>query len=82
MKEAQAYGWPVARHMILGYPNNSGVYSEDLRYQFMLGTQLLVAPVYEKFDILEERRVFLPEGTTWVHIWTQKVYRGNLTASN
>jgi alpha-glucosidase (family GH31 glycosyl hydrolase) len=76
MKEAETYGWPVARHMILVYPNNSGVYSEDLRYQFMLGTQLLVAPVHERFDILEERRVFLPEGITWVHIWTGKAYRG------
>ena len=77
MEEAELYGWPVVRHMILVYPNNSGVYSEDLRHQFMLGGELLVAPVHERFeDDLEERRVFLPRDVTWVHLWSGASYKG------
>ena len=80
MEEAELYGWPVVRHMILVYPNNSGVYSEDLRHQFMLGGELLVAPVHERFeDDLEERRVFLPRDVTWVHLWSGVSYKGIYT---
>ena len=83
MEEAKLYGWPVVRHMILVYPNNSGVYSEDLRHQFMLGGELLVAPVHERFeDDLEERRVFLPRDVTWVHLWSGASYKGTLTRTH
>ena len=76
MSEAEHYGWPVVRHMMLTYPNNTMMYTEDLQYQFMLGTELLVAPVHEHFEFLEERRVFLPENVTWVHVWTGTTYTG------
>ena len=67
MREAAVYGWPVARHMILAFPNNSRVYQEELTQQFMLGTSLLIAPV------LSEGRtnasVFLPAGSNWSWLW-------------
>ena len=65
--EAAAYGWPVARHMILAFPNSSGVYREELSQQFMLGTSLLVAPVLEKGR--SNVSVFLPEGSRWSWLW-------------
>ncbi len=76
-QEAAQYGWPVARHMMLVFPNNSRVYTEDLRFQFMLGTQLLVAPVYKRGSATVE--VFLPGNTTWVHTWTGNTHSGWLT---
>lgn len=72
--EAVSKGWPVARHMVLVYPGNKAVQFEDLRYQYMLGTELLVAPVHEKGDV--SVRVFLPEYITWVHVWTNSTYQG------
>ena len=74
MEEAHHYGWPVIRHMILNYPNNSKVYVEDLTAQFMLGDQFIVAPVLKKG--VTSVSVFLPVGTTWRHIWTGKNFKG------
>ena len=74
MVEASQLGWPVVRHMMLVFPNHSKVFSEDLRYQFMLGRELLVAPVHEKGG--GSVRVFLPAGTRWKHVWTDKTYTG------
>ena len=74
MDEASRYGWPVVRHMILVYHDNPAVYVEDLRYQFMVGTELLVAPVIH--ELMEEARVFLPDNTTWVHVWSGQSYKG------
>ena len=73
MEEAEHSGWPVVRHMMLVYPNNTMMY---LRYQFMLGTELLVAPVHEKIDLFDEIRLFLPEKTSWIHVWTGMKYTG------
>lgn len=72
--ETVQYGWPVVRHMMLVFPGNSKVHFEDLRYQFMLGTELLVAPVYKKGA--ESVNVFLPAGITWIHTWTNISYSG------
>ena len=68
MNQAHKLGWPVVRHMMLVFPENPSVYTEDLRFQYMLGTQLLVAPVHSRGQ--EEARVFLPAGLVWVHLWT------------
>ncbi len=81
MEEAYEKGWPVARHMMLVFPSNPKVFemSEELKYQFMLGTELLVAPVLQAFyptGLVPFVRVFLPAGTEWVHVWTSTVYHG------
>ena len=76
MEEAEQFGWPLARHMMLVFPNNSMVYQEDLRYQFMVGTELLVAPVHTRIVLLGEVAVFLPQNTSWVHVWSGKTYTG------
>ena len=43
-------------------------------YEFTLGSQLLVAPVYEKRAT--SQRVFLPEGK-WVNYWSGETLQGN-----
>ena len=78
MEETYHYGWPVIRHMMLNYPNNSKVYAEDLTRQFMLGDQFIVAPVLEKGAT--SVRVFLPMGTTWRHIWTAHDLKGTYSS--
>ena len=76
MEEAEEFGWPVVRHMMLVFPNNSMTYTEDLRYQFMVGTELLVAPIHNEIDLFDEVRVFLPNETNWTHLWSGKTYTG------
>ena len=80
MEETYHYGWPVARHMILNFPNNSKVYTEDLTSQFMLGDQYIVAPVLKKGATSVS--IFLPIGTAWQHFWTGQKYKGETVSNN
>lgn len=64
-KEASEIGLPDVRHPYIHYPQDPEVL--NLRYQFMVGTELMVAPVLDPgTDAVE---VFLPAGV-WVHLWT------------
>ncbi len=64
--EAAASGAPVARHLFLHYPQDANV--KGLRYQFLLGPDLLVAPVLDRGA--EAVEVYFPEGDAWVDLWT------------
>jgi hypothetical protein len=44
--ESAEKGYPVARHLFLHYPGDPNTH--ELRYQFLLGPDLLVAPVLDK----------------------------------
>jgi sulfoquinovosidase len=69
VKEAADSGLPVVRHPFINYPDDPEVYG--LEYQFMVGTDFMVAPV---LDPGEDRvEVYLPKGR-WVHVWTGKEY--------
>ncbi|MDQ2886698.1 MAG: alpha-glucosidase [Chloroflexota bacterium] len=63
--EAARTGHPVMRHPFLHYPDDPLTYS--LRYQFLLGTELMVAPVLDQGA--DHVRVYLPAGR-WTHLWT------------
>lgn len=63
-------GHPMTRTMFFEFPEDEGSwYIED---QYMLGSQLLVAPLFEEE---EERKVYLPPGS-WVDYQTGKSYEG------
>ena len=58
VKEASETGLPVVRHPFIHYPNDPEVLS--LKYQFMVGAELMVAPVFDPgTDTVE---VYLPAG--------------------
>jgi alpha-D-xyloside xylohydrolase len=46
----------------------------NLADQFMLGPDLLVAPVTEQGAV--SREVYLPTGTTWVEAWSGQEFHG------
>lgn len=70
MIEAETKGIPVVRPLFFHYPYDENTY--DIQYeQFMLGENILVAPVLDKGK--EKVDVYLPEGK-WVHLWSQKKY--------
>ena len=62
-------GIPVQRPLFLHYENDEKSY--DIRYEYMLGPDMLVAPVYLAGQIQWE--VYLPEGS-WIHLWTGEEY--------
>ncbi|MGI8315965.1 alpha-glucosidase [Halobacillus mangrovi] len=64
-------GIPVQRPLFMEYKDDSKTY--DIQYQYMLGEDLLVAPVYE--EAKEAWTVYLPEDD-WVHLWSGAEYQG------
>ena len=64
--EAVARGYPVVRHLFLHYPDDANTHA--LRYQFLLGSDLMVAPVLNKG--VEAVEVYFPVGSEWLDLWT------------
>ena len=60
--DAASRGHPVVRHLFLHYPDD--VNTHGLRYQFLLGPDLMVAPVLDKGA--EAVDVYFPRGSQWV----------------
>jgi alpha-glucosidase len=54
------------RHPFLHFPSDANTHA--VRFQFMLGPDLMVAPVLDKDATSVE--VYFPEGATWVDLWT------------
>ncbi len=66
---------PLMRAMALAFPDDPNTYAQDLQY--MLGEELLVAPIY---NTTGKRPVYLPEGR-WVDFWTHDVITGPTNVS-
>lgn len=64
-------GIPVMRPLFLHYEKDEMSYIA--KYQFLMGRDLLVAPVYEENKCTRE--LYLPKDE-WGHLWTEKEYRG------
>ncbi|MGH3088883.1 MAG: TIM-barrel domain-containing protein, partial [Rubrobacteraceae bacterium] len=65
VEEHAETGLPVVRHPFIHYPNDEEVH--ELRHQFMVGSELMVAPVLDSNT--ETAEVYLPAGK-WVHLWS------------
>ncbi|MBQ3078938.1 MAG: glycoside hydrolase family 31 protein [Clostridia bacterium] len=72
MRLAHEKGSPVMRAMFYEFPKDEKAY--ECRHQYMFGPDLLVAPICEKHAV--SRKVYLPEGASWTHAGTGKVYEG------
>ncbi|WP_103528339.1 alpha-xylosidase [Streptomyces sp. SM12] len=68
--QASGRGTPVMRAMVLEFPEDPGCHGLDR--QFMLGDDLLVAPVFDAEGRVE---YYLPEGT-WTHLLTGEQLTG------
>ncbi|MCX6242846.1 MAG: DUF5110 domain-containing protein [Bacteroidetes bacterium] len=71
--EAYMTGVPAVRALVLEYPGDPVARGNETRYEFLLGKNLLVAPVYRD----EEKRdsIYLPEGR-WFDYWDDTLYEG------
>ena len=82
-------GLPMIRAMFLEYPNDPVAYSDLVKYQYMYGENLLVAPIYQNTDqdqdTMNDRRdgIYLPDANqTWVDYFTGEQYRGGKFLNN
>lgn len=73
-REASETSIPPLRHLALVFPDD--VESRAVSDQFMIGDDLLVAPVVHEGETARE--VHLPPGT-WFHVWTGTMYAGGQT---
>ncbi|XP_071950242.1 sulfoquinovosidase-like [Antedon mediterranea] len=74
VKENSESGIPTQRPLFMHYENCSKCY--DIKYQYMYGPDLLVAPVFEPDR--ETWTLFLPEDQ-WIFLWDGKLYQGGKT---
>ncbi|MGI9104850.1 MAG: glycoside hydrolase family 31 protein [Pyrinomonadaceae bacterium] len=78
-REHEQTGTPVMRPLWFNYPADYNTYSPPLPLeQFLLGNDLLVAPVLTQGDT--KRPVYFPKGDAWVDWWTGKRYEGGTFA--
>ncbi|MHC4482332.1 MAG: glycoside hydrolase family 31 protein [Planctomycetota bacterium] len=73
--EAHRTGRPILASLVFDYQDDENTYDKD--FHFMLGRQILVAPVMQK---TEKWNVYLPKGK-WIHYWTGKEYTGGQTVT-
>jgi len=69
---AHEHGTPPMRPLYYDFPTDPA--AVNLADQFMLGPDLLVAPVTEQGAV--SREVYLPTGTTWVEAWSGEEFHG------
>lgn len=65
-------GIPVQRPLFMEFENDQKAY--DIKYEYMFGPDLLVAPVYEEGKSMWN--VYLPQTESWIDLWTGKEYSG------
>lgn len=71
--EANETGVPMARAMVLEFPQDTTTWSSSTQYQFMSGEWILVAPVYKAGNW--RTNIYFPKGK-WYDFWNGKAYEG------
>jgi hypothetical protein len=71
-REAHDTGLPMVRGLYLDYPKCDEAYAYDR--QFMLGSQLMIAPITEPGELVR-KKVWFPEGT-WSNYFTGEIFSG------
>ena len=65
MAQAWDTGAPIVRPLVYNFPEDRATWGDAAKYQFMLGDEVLVAPVYTSMKLNRGWRkdIYLPEGT-------------------
>ena len=79
-------GLPMIRAMFLEYPNDYTLGSAT-QYQYLYGTDFLVAPVYQNTQMDKEGNdirngIYLPEGAEWIDYFSGEKYEGGRILNN
>lgn len=70
-KENAEKGMPIQRPLFMHYEQDNEAY--EIKFQYLFGRDLLVAPVYNQGEVKKE--VYLPEDE-WVHVWSGETFTG------
>lgn len=72
--EAETTGAPIVRGLMWDYGQDKTALTETHKYQFLLGKELLIAPVYRSMAASKGWRqdVYLPKGQ-WIDYWDGRV---------
>jgi len=81
-------GLPLIRAMFLEYPEDTYASSKAMQYQYMLGSDLLVAPIYKNTaaddkgnDVRND--IYLPDSKeVWIDYFTGEQYQGGQVLNN
>ena len=76
MAEAHKIGTPPMRPLF--YDFDSDLKAWEIDDEYMLGSDLLVAPIIYENEY--SRKVYLPKEASWVDVWTGEEYEGGSTA--
>jgi len=68
-KEYIEKGYPIIRALYLHYENDPEVHK--IKYQYLLGRDVLVAPVY--LPNIKKWKIYVPDDA-WINIWSNKEY--------
>ncbi len=68
-REYKEKGLPLIRACYLHYETDPKLH--ELKYQYLLGRDLLIAPVYK--PNVDKRRVYFPDDI-WLHLWSNKKF--------
>lgn len=77
--EAYKTGVPAVRGLVLEYPNDPVALGTETNYEFLLGKDILVAPVFR--DEAKRDSIYLPAGQ-WYDYWDGSIYGGNMRLDN
>jgi alpha-glucosidase len=72
---ATRYGDPIIRPLVYHFPNDKNCHTQS--FEFMLGSNLLIATIFNKGDRI--RKVYLPKEQDWFDFYTGEVYQGGQT---
>ena len=81
-------GLPMVRAMFLEYPEDDYAYTRAMQYQFMLGANILVAPIYKNVAADEmgndvRNHIYLPDADqVWIDYLTGEKYQGGQGLNN
>ena len=81
-------GLPIVRAMFLEYPEDAYAYSRNMQYQFLLGANVLVAPIYKNTVADAEgndvrNHIYLPDQEeVWIDYLTGEKYPGGQVLNN
>ena len=74
--------------MFLEYPDDSYASSKEMQYQYMLGSNLLVAPIYKSTAADDKgndvrNNIYLPDSKeVWIDYFTGQQYQGGQVLNN